>query len=76
MSIEAAKSLFERMKTDDEFAQKSAAYKNANAFIAFINESGYDCTQTEINKVKGELSDGDLENIAGGFPEHWACNII
>ena len=67
MSIEAAKSFIERMKTDEVFAKKVTACKDAETRMAFAKDSGFDFTAAEIReKTTGELSDDDLENVAGG----------
>ena len=67
MSIEAAKSFIDRMKTDDEFSKKVTACKDAEKRMAFVQQQGFNCTPTEIKQVGQELSEEELENVAGGL---------
>lgn len=48
MSIESAKAFINRMKTDDEFAQKATECRDANAWMKFAKEAGFDVTVDEI----------------------------
>ena len=66
MSIESAKAFLERMKTDEDFAKKVTACKDSDRRMAFIKGEGFDFTVAEISTVKGELSDEDLDLVAGG----------
>jgi predicted ribosomally synthesized peptide with nif11-like leader len=66
MSIEAAKSFIERMKTDEEFAKKVTACKDIEERKTLIQQAGFDFTASEFKEVSQVLSDDDLENVAGG----------
>ncbi len=66
MSIESAKSFLDRMHTDEEFAEKVTACKDAETRFAFIKKEGFDCTVAEISSLRGELSDEELDAVAGG----------
>jgi len=57
MSIESAKSFIEKMKSDDEFAKKVVACKNAGERMTFVKEVGFEFTPKEIQEVSGELND-------------------
>ena len=65
MSIESAKAFIEKMKTDEEFAKKVKECKDGAARMAFAKGSGFEFTVEEI-KLEGELSDEDLDAVAGG----------
>ncbi len=67
MSIEAAQSFVEKMKTDQDFAKQVIACKDNVTRLAFAFEQGFDFTAEEIQTIKAELSDDELEMIAGGF---------
>jgi predicted ribosomally synthesized peptide with nif11-like leader len=66
MSIESAKSFIERMKTDEAFAKKVTACKDAEERSAFVQEEGFDFTASELREAGTVLSDDDLEGVAGG----------
>ena len=66
MSIESAKALIEKMKTDEGFRNKAEAIKDSDEFVSFAKSEGFDCTQDEIKQVSEELSDQELDAAAGG----------
>lgn len=74
MSIESAKAFLDRMKTDEEFAKKVTACKNADTRMAYIKNEGFDFTVAEINTVKDELSDEELDLVAGGGSSWLGCD--
>lgn len=67
VSIEAAKLLIEKMKTDKVFAKKFAEIKNEETLMIFMKKSGFDCTPAEIKEASDELNDNDLDMISGGI---------
>lgn len=67
MSIEAAKSFIERMKTDEEFAKKVTACKDAEARMAVVREAGFDFTAAEIKETGPALTDDELSRVIGGL---------
>jgi predicted ribosomally synthesized peptide with nif11-like leader len=67
MSLEAAKALIEKMKTDEAFAKKVMSVEDVTERVALINAEGFDCTAEEIKAVQSELSDDELDDIAGGW---------
>ncbi len=74
MSIESAKLFVERMKTDEDFAKAVTECKDAEARMTFVKTAGFDFTPTEIKTVNEELSDTDLDAIAGGANK--PCNTV
>jgi predicted ribosomally synthesized peptide with nif11-like leader len=66
MSIKSAKEFLERMKIDRDFAKKVTACKDAETRMACIKDAGFDFTVAEITSVKSELSDEELDFVAGG----------
>lgn len=69
MSIESAKACIERMKTDEAFAKKVGECKDTDARMAFVRAAGYDFTPEEVRTQTGELTDGELDGVAGGQKE-------
>lgn len=66
MSIESAKAFIEKMKNDEEFAKKIMAETNQEARMALACGEGFAFTKDEIGQVKGELTDDELDLVAGG----------
>ncbi|MDD2582922.1 MAG: Nif11-like leader peptide family natural product precursor [Desulfuromonadaceae bacterium] len=66
MSIESAQTFLERMKTDEEFAKNVMACKDAESRKAYVKEAGFDFTPEEALELRGELTDDQLDVIAGG----------
>jgi predicted ribosomally synthesized peptide with nif11-like leader len=69
MSVEAAKGFLEKLGEDKEFAEKLNAIQNDEGRLALAKESGFDFTNEELKLCvasTGELSDDDLEKVAGG----------
>lgn len=66
MSIESAKAFIEKVKTDAEFAKKVKECKDAEARKSFAQAAGFDFTKAEIEQVGSELSDEQLDAVAGG----------
>jgi predicted ribosomally synthesized peptide with nif11-like leader len=71
MSIDSAKAFIERMKTDEEFKNRVIQAETAEARKAIVEEEGFDFTKKEINSVTSQLSDEELDALAGG----WTCWI-
>lgn len=69
MSIESAKAFIEKFKTDEEFAKKVTECESAEARMAFAKEAGFDFTAEEIKEFQGELSDEELDAVAGACKE-------
>lgn len=66
MSIESAKACIERMKTDEDFAKQVGGCKDADTRMAIVRAAGYEFTPEEIRKVSEELTDDELDDVAGG----------
>ena len=74
MSIESAKAFVEKMKTDQDFAKKVNTCKDSDARHSLVKSAGFDFTAEELKKVKSELSESDLDSVAGGcnlYGGHW-----
>ena len=65
MSEALVKSFIQKVKTDEEFAKKLKGFKDAKARLAFVKEAGFDFSDAEIKQIQGELSDEDLDAVAG-----------
>ncbi len=71
MSVASAKKFLERMATDNDFRAKVEAAQDPLAKKALVKAAGYDFDVADISAVLpesmgGELSDQELEGVAGG----------
>ncbi len=71
MSVESAKKFVEKMATDPTFLAKVQEAPDAAAKQKVVAEAGYNFDMADLAGVLpqsagGELSDADLENVAGG----------
>jgi predicted ribosomally synthesized peptide with nif11-like leader len=67
MSLDQARAFIEKMKSDVAFSESIIAIENIAERFNFIKYAGFDCCETEIQEVAGELSDEDLDAAAGGL---------
>ena len=68
MSVESAKAYIERIKTDEEFAKKVIECKDSDARMAVVKGAGFEFTVEDVKHVQEELSDDQLDKVAGGYP--------
>jgi predicted ribosomally synthesized peptide with nif11-like leader len=73
MSIESAKAFLERVKNDEDFRKELEEQASAAERIKFVKAQGFDFTKEEIDSHKEELSDEELEEVAGGRMCKWDC---
>ena len=69
MSEEQLKAFLEKVKSDAELQEKLKASADANAVVAIAKEAGFSITAEDIQSMQSatvELSDGELEQVAGG----------
>ncbi len=66
MSIESAKAFLERVKDDEDFRKELEEQASAEERIKFAKAQGFDFTKEEIDSLKDELSDDQMDAVAGG----------
>ncbi|NLZ82749.1 MAG: Nif11-like leader peptide family natural product precursor [Clostridiales bacterium] len=66
MSIVSAKAYLERLKTDKEFSDKVNSFEDKVARREFVVQSGYSFTKEDVEEINLELSDDELDAVAGG----------
>lgn len=71
MSIESAKAFLERMRNDEDFKKELEEQASAEARVNFVKAQGFDFTKEDINLLKGELSDEELDVVSGGQRRCW-----
>ena len=73
MSVESAKEFLKKLAKDEAF-KKSIESASDEEKQKIVKEAGFDFTKDEIKEVVGgssELSDADLEKVAGGSAVTW-----
>ena len=66
MSEESLKAFLEKVKDDTSLQEKLKGVSDANAVAAIAKEAGFSISVDGINKTQSELSDEELEGVAGG----------
>ena len=66
MSEEQLKAFLEKVKGDTSLQEKLKAAADANAVIAIAKEAGFSISADDLTKAQFELSDEELEDVAGG----------
>jgi predicted ribosomally synthesized peptide with nif11-like leader len=75
MSVQQAKDFLKKMASDPELLKSLEAAPNDEARQEIAKKLGFAFTKDDIravaNEYKGELSDQDLEAVAGGASAAW-----
>jgi predicted ribosomally synthesized peptide with nif11-like leader len=66
MSIKSARVFVEKMKSDAGFYKKAVSFKTKEERREWAKIQGYDFTKEELEQASSELSDEELELVAGG----------
>ena len=66
MSQEQLKAFFEKVKGDTSLQEKLKAAADADSVAAIAENSGYKISTEDIEKFMTEISDKELEGVAGG----------
>ena len=67
MSEEQLKAFLEKVKSDTNLQEKLKAADDAEAVAEIAKEAGFSISVDDITQAQSELSDQDLEGVAGGF---------
>ncbi len=76
MSMESAKAFIDRMRTDEVFARVVVQCKDQETRMAFAVEQGFDFTSEEVNSLKTQLTDEELNSVGGGLWVDPACQVL
>ena len=66
MSEEQLKTFLEQVKGDPSLQEKLKAAADANAVAAIAKEAGFSISADDLTKAQSELSEKELEGVAGG----------
>ena len=72
MSEEQLKAFLEKVKDDTSLQEKLKAAADANAVTAIAKEAGFSISADDLTKAQSELSEEELEGVAGGG----ICNLL
>ncbi len=67
MSEEQLKAFLEKVQGDTSLQEKLKAAADANAVAAIAKEVGFSISADDLTKAQSELSDEELEGVAGGY---------
>ena len=70
MSEEQLKAFLEKVKGDTSLQEKLKEAADSDAVVAIAKEAGLMISADDLAKAKSELSDEELEDVAGGQWSH------
>ena len=68
MSEEQLKAFLEKVKADTSLQEKLKAAADTNAVAAIAKEAGFSISADDLTKAQSEISEEELEGVAGGYP--------
>ena len=78
MSEEQLKAFLEKVKADTSLQEKLKAASDADAVVAIAKEAGFMFSADDLTKAQSELSEEELEGVAGGgttLPNCFGCEV-
>ena len=66
MSQEQLKAFLEKVKADTSLQEKLKAAADSDAVLAIAKEAGFMISAEEFKKAQSEISEEELEGVAGG----------
>ena len=66
MSEEQLKSFLEKLKADTSLQEKLKGAADADAVLAIAKDAGFSISADDLKNAQSELSDEELEGVAGG----------
>ena len=76
MSEEQLKAFLEKVKGDTSLQEKLKAAADANVVAAIAKEAGFMISADDLAKALSELSEEELEGMAGLGAERYSCSWI
>ncbi|MDA7432014.1 Nif11-like leader peptide family natural product precursor [Synechococcus sp. AH-601-O06] len=67
MSEEQLKAFLEKVQGDTSLQEKLKAAADADAVAAIAREAGFSISTDDLTKAQSELSEEELEGVAGGI---------
>jgi len=76
MSEEQLKAFLEKVKADTSLQEKLKAAADNDAVAAIAKEAGLSISADDLKNAQSEISDEELENVAGGWWETKECTCF
>ena len=67
MSEEQLKVFLEKVKADTSLQEKLKAAADVDAVVEIAKEAGFSISADDLNKAQSEISEEELEGVAGGM---------
>ena len=75
MSEEQLKAFLEKVKGDTTLQEKLKAASDADAVVAIAKDAGFVISPGELQKLQTDLSEQELEGVAGGTEEQLEVTV-
>ena len=75
MSEEQLKAFMEKAQGDTSLQEKLKAAADADAVAAIAKEAGFSISPDDLKNAQSELSDEELEGVAGGNFQGLPCQL-
>ena len=72
MSEEPLNAFLEKVKGDTSLQEKLKVAADADAVAAIAKEAGFSISADDLTKAQYELSDKELEGVAGGSADNYS----
>jgi predicted ribosomally synthesized peptide with nif11-like leader len=66
MSLEQAKAFMEKVKNDEDLAERLSEAQKIESKLQIAREVGYEFNEEEIKRAIEEHSEDELQNVVGG----------
>ena len=76
MSEEQLKAFLEKVKSDTSLQERLKAAANPDAVVSIAKEAGFGISSNDLTMTQWELSDEELEGVAGGNSINNTCNTL
>ena len=74
MSEEQLKAFWEAIQADTALQKKLQGVTDPDAIVAIAKEAGFSISADELKKAQSEISEEQLEGVAGGAGDCWNAN--
>ena len=75
MSEEQLKAFLEAVKADEALQEKLKAAADTDAVVEIAKAAGFAISAEELKKSQAEISEEELEGVAGGVTFFYGCEL-